>query len=84
MSAQPDLHAVPDYDPSLIRRRRLREMHPLPLFLAEQRAEADRRHRTLVALEALFAETPLYCLRQRRAIRKAIAAHLPSMWTWSA
>jgi hypothetical protein len=79
----PTLTAVPPVDHSLRRRRKLREMNPLPLFLAEQLAEAERRHRTLVTLEALFAETPVWCIRQRRAIRKAISSHLPSLWSWS-
>lgn len=83
MSAQPHLHTVPDIDRSIRYRRRLRDMNPLPVFLAEQRAEADRRHRTLVQLEALFHETPIWCVRQRWFIRKAIASHLPSMWSWS-
>jgi hypothetical protein len=55
----------------------------LPSIIAEQRAEADRRHRTLVQLEALFHETPIWCIRERLAIRRAIARHLPSMWSWS-
>jgi hypothetical protein len=59
------------------------EMNLLPLFLAEQLAEAERRHRTLVTLEALYAETPVWCIGQRRAIRKAITSHLPSLWSWS-
>lgn len=87
MSAQPHpmptLTAVPDIDRSLVRRRKLRDMNPLPVFLAEQRAEAERRHRTLVTLEELYRETPILCLRQRRAIRKAISSHLPSLWSWS-
>lgn len=81
MTAQPNLHAVPELDQSIRRRRRLREMNPLPVILAEQLAEADRRHRTLVQLEGLFAETPIWCVRQRWYIRKAIAACLPSMWS---
>ena len=81
MSAQPHLHTVPEIDHSIRRRRAMREM--LPAILAEQRAEADRRHRVLVQLEALFAETPIWCIRQRLAIRRAINSHLPSMWTWS-
>ena len=81
MSAQPDLHVVPEIDHSIRRRRAIREM--LPAILAEQRAEADRRHRTLVQLEALFQETPIWCVRERWAIRRAIARHLPSMWSWS-
>lgn len=83
MSAQPELHVVPDIDRSIRYRRRLRDMNPLPVFLAERRAEEDRRHRTLVQLEALFNETPIWCIRERRAIRRAIARHLPSMWSWS-
>jgi hypothetical protein len=55
----------------------------LPSIIAEQRAEADRRHRTLVQLEALFHETPIWCIRERLAIRRAISRHLPSMWSWS-
>lgn len=64
-------------------RRRILEkaMTPLPLWLAERNAAAERRHRHLVQLEALFAETPRYCLRQRWLIRKAIAAHQPTMWS---
>ena len=81
MSTQPDLHVVPEIDHSIRRRRAMREM--LPAILAEQRAEADRRHRTLVQLEALFAETPIWCVRERWAIRRAISRHLPSMWSWS-
>lgn len=77
------LHAVPTIDHSLTTRRKLRDRSPLPVFLAEQRAEDERRHRTLVQLEALFAETPIWCIRQRLAIRKAIRLHLPSMWSWS-
>lgn len=84
MSAQThSLHTAPPIDHSLRRRRRLREMNPLPLFLAEQLAEAERRHRTLVTLEALYAETPVWCFGQRRAIRKAIRSHLPALWSWS-
>lgn len=83
MTAQPDLHSVPAIDHSIRRRRALRDLNPLPVLLAEQLAEADRRHRTLVSLEALFRETPIWCVRQRWFIRKAIASHLPSMWSWS-
>lgn len=84
MSAQThSLHSVPPIDHSIRRRRRLREMNPLPVFLAEQLAEAERRHRTLVQLEALYAETPPWHLFQRRAIRRAIKSHLPSLWSWS-
>lgn len=81
MSAQPNLHIVPEIDHSIRRRRQIRAL--LPSILAEQRAEADRRHRTLVQLEALFAETPIWCVRERWAIRRAITRHLPSMWSWS-
>ena len=81
MTAQPTLHAVPDTDTSVRRRQQIRAV--LPALIAEQRAEADRRHRTLVQLEALFAETPVWCIRQRWAIRRAISRHLPSMWSWS-
>ena len=81
MTAQPNLHAVPDIDHSVRRRRAIRAM--LPSIIAEQRAEADRRHRTLVQLEALFHETPIWCIRERWAIRRAISRHLPSRGSWS-
>lgn len=82
MTAQPSLHAVPDIDPSIRRKRLLaRAIEPLPLWLAQRNAASERRHRHLVQLEALHAETPVWCFRQRRAIRRTIAAHLPSMWS---
>ncbi len=81
MSAQPHLHAVPEIDHSIRRRRLMRDMFPTPLVLAELRAEADRRHRTLVILEELLHETPLWCVRQRWAIKRAVTACQPSMWS---
>lgn len=81
MTAQPALHAVPDADRSTRRRRQIRDAFPLQLVLAEQRAEADARHRRLVQLEALFRETPIWCVRQRWFIRKAMTACQPSMWS---
>ena len=82
MSAQPHLQAVPEIDHSIRRRRLIRAANPLPLVLAELRAEADRRHRTLVQLEALLHETPIWCVRQRWAIKRAVAACQPTMWSW--
>lgn len=82
MTAQPNLHAVPEIDHSIRRRRQLRDRNPLPLVLAELRAEADRRHRTLVQLEALLKETPIWCIRQRRAIARAVRSCQPTMWSW--
>lgn len=82
MSAQPStLHAVPAVDHSIRRRRLLRQMNPLPLVLAELRAEAEARHRRLVVLEELLHETPLYCVRQRWAIKRAVSSCQPSMWS---
>lgn len=71
------------YPDGALRRRRIlsKALVPLPLWLAMRQAEADRRHRTLVQLEALHAETPWWCVRQRWFIRRAIAAHLPTMWS---
>lgn len=82
MTAQPDLRIVPEIDHSIRRRRQLRDMFPLPLVLAELHAEADARHRRLVQLEGLLKDTPLYCIRQRWFISKAIAACQPTMWSW--
>lgn len=82
MSAQPHLHSVPNITPSIRRRRQLRDMFPTRLVLAELRAEADARHRRLVALEELLRETPIYCIRQRWHIKRAVAACQPSMWSW--
>lgn len=81
MSAQPDLHLVPAIDRSAVRRRQIRDMFPLPLVLAELRAEAEARHRRLVQLEDLLRTTPRYCIRQRYYIAKAVAACQPSMWS---
>lgn len=81
MTAQPHLHAVPEVDRSTIRRRQIREMYPLPLVLAELRAEAEARHRRLVMLEGLLRDTPRYCVRQRWFISRAVRACQPSMWS---
>jgi hypothetical protein len=81
MSAQPHLHTVPEIDHSLRRRRQLRAMNPLPLVLAELRAEAEARHRRLVTLESLLHETPIWCVRQRWFIKRAVAACQPPIWS---
>lgn len=80
------LFAVPDPDertvPVYLAPRVLRKaMLPLPLWKALRQDEADRRHRALVQLEAMYRETPWYMLRLRWSIRRTIAAHLPSMWS---
>lgn len=82
MSAQPHLHTAPTLDPATRRRRILaRAVEPLPLWLAQRQDAAERRHRHLVQLEALFNDTPRWCVRQRWLIRRTIAAHQPTMWS---
>jgi hypothetical protein len=79
MTVQPTLHAVPDITEARgLVARVIADAGPRWRTRAERKAE--RRHITLVTLEELHRETPVWDFRARRALHKAIVAHIGRGW----
>jgi hypothetical protein len=79
MSAQPHLAVVPDYTEARGLIVRL-VADAAPRWRSRAEAKADRRHRTLVALEELHRDTPWYEIRARHALHRAIVTHVGRGW----